>query len=154
MSKRFRVVLEKHATSEATSIEIPFDVEKEFGRRGRVPVRGTINKYPFRSSIFSMKGKHFIPVNRQLREGARAVAGDTVSVTLERDDEPRIITPPEDLARALKSNPQALAAWDRLSYTHKKEFALVVEEAKRPETRQRRIEKTLFELCNRGKSRD
>lgn len=150
-TKRFRVELEKHATSEATSIEIPFDVEKAFGSRGRVPVRGTINGYPFRSSIFSMKGKSFIPVNRQLREGAQAKAGDTVRVTMERDEEPRIITPPEDLARSLKSNQEVQAVWDKLSYTHRKEFVLAIEEAKRPETRQRRIEKTIRELSTRQK---
>jgi hypothetical protein len=144
--KRFRALLEKHETSEATLITIPFDVPATFGTRARVPVRGTINNFPYRSSIVPMGGKFILVVNKELRAGANAKAGDTVGMTLERDDEPRIITPPADLARALEANPAAQAAWDKLSYTHKKEHARAVEEAKRPDTRARRIEKAVAEL--------
>jgi uncharacterized protein YdeI (YjbR/CyaY-like superfamily) len=94
-----------------------------------------------------MGGKFMLAVNKELRAGARAAGGDTVSVTLERDDEPRIITPPADLARALRANPAAEAAWDKLSYTHQKEHARAVEDAKRPETRTRRIEKAIADLA-------
>ena len=154
MAKRFRVVLEKHPGSTATGITIPFDVQKTFGTRARVPVRGTINGFPFRSSIFPMgrDGCHMMAVNRGMREGARAQAGDLVSITMERDDEPRVVTPPADLARALKANKAALAAWERLSYTHRKEHARAVEEAKKPETRVRRIEKTIAALTAEKKS--
>jgi hypothetical protein len=145
-TKRFRALLEKHDTSEATVINIPFDVPATFGTRARVPVRGTINNFPYRSSIVPMGGKFILVVDKQLRAGANAEGGDTVSVTMERDKEPRIITPPADLARALKAHPVAQAAWDKLSYTHKKEHARAVEEAKRPETRVRRIEKAVQQL--------
>lgn len=147
-TKRFRVLLEKHESSEATGIKIPFDVEKIFGSRARVPVRGTVNKFPFRSSIFPMGGgaQHFMVINKELRAGANAKAGDTISVSMERDDEPRIITPPADLAHALKANKQAQAAWDKLSYTHRKEIVQALEAAKRPETRTRRIAKAIVEL--------
>lgn len=71
-TKRFRVELEKVENSEATSITIPFDVKEVFGTRARVPVRGTINRFPFRSSIFPMgKGKHYMVVNKAVREGQR-----------------------------------------------------------------------------------
>lgn len=148
MAKRFRVVLEKDPDSTATGITIPFDVQKTFGTRARVPVCGTINGFPFRSSIFPMgkDGCHMMAVNRSMREGAKAQAGDLVSLVMERDDEPRIVTPPADLARALKANKAALAAWERLSYTHRKEHAKAIEEAKKPETRARRIEKTIAAL--------
>jgi bifunctional DNA-binding transcriptional regulator/antitoxin component of YhaV-PrlF toxin-antitoxin module len=146
-TKRFRALLEKHETSEATLIDIPFDVHATFGTRARVPVRGTINNFPYRSSIVPMGGKFILVVNKELRAGANAKSGDTVSITLERDDEPRIITPPADLARALRAHPAAQAAWDKLSYTHKKEHARAVEEAKRPETRARRIEKAIAQLA-------
>ncbi|MDT5061617.1 MAG: hypothetical protein QOH63_2076 [Acidobacteriota bacterium] len=145
--KRFRVVLDKDDKSEATGIAIPFDVEKVFGTRARVPVRGTINGFPFRSSIFPMGGGcHFMAVNKATREGAKAKAGDTISVQMERDEEPRVITPPQDLARALKASKQAQAAWEKLSYTHQKEHAKAIEEAKKPETRVRRIEKAIAQL--------
>jgi hypothetical protein len=146
-TRRFRAVLEKDQDSSATAIAIPFNVEKAFGTRGRVPVRGTLNGFAFRSSIFPMGGGcYWLVVNKVLRESAKIKAGDTISVALERDDEPRTITPPEDLARALESNKAALAAWEKLSYTHRKEHARAIEEAKKPETRARRIEKAIAAL--------
>ncbi len=146
-TKSFRALLEKHETSAATVITIPFDVAATFGTRARLPVRGTINNFPYRSSIVPMGGKFILVVNKELRAGANAKAGDTVSMTLERDDEPRTIVPPADFAGALRANKAAQAAWDKLSYTHQKEHARAVEEAKRPDTRARRIEKAVAQLA-------
>ncbi len=152
ITKRFRVLLEKHESSAATGIAIPFDVHKVFGSRARVPVSGTINGFPFRSSIFPMgDGHHYMAVNKETRAGAQAKAGDTITVVMQRDDEPRIITPPPDFARALKANKPALAAWDKLSYTYKKEYVQAIEEAKKPETRTRRIEKAIDQLATSKK---
>lgn len=146
-TKRFRVLLEQDTNSSATGIRIPFDVEKVFGTRARVPVRGTINGFSFRSSIVPMGGCHMMAVNKEMREGARVKGGDTVSVVMERDEEPRVITPPTDFARALEANKDAQAMWDKLSYTHRKEYARAIEEAKKPETRARRIEKAIAQLA-------
>ena len=147
-TKRFRVLLEKDEHSEATGIQIPFDAPKVFGTRARVPVRGTINGFPFRGSIFPMgDGHHYMVVNKEIRAGAQIKGGDTISIVMQRDDEPRIITPPLDLARALRANKTAQAAWDKLSYTHRKEHVRAIEEAKKPETRQRRIEKAVAQLA-------
>ena len=146
--KRFRAVVERREGGEVCSINIPFDVEKTFGARGRVPVRGTLNGAPFRSSVFRMGGDcHFMVVNRRLREAAGVRGGETVPVTMERDTEERVITPPADFARALKSNTEARAVWDKLSYTHRREHVEHIEEAKRPETRARRIEKSIALLA-------
>ena len=146
--KRFQVVLEKAADSEATNMAIPFDVKEVFGTKARVPVRGTINGFPFRSSIAPMGGgRHYMAVNKAMREGAKIKGGDKVSVVLERDDEERAITPPPDLTRALKANKDARSVWDKLSYTHQKEYVQAIEEAKKPETRTRRIEKALAQLA-------
>jgi Bacteriocin-protection, YdeI or OmpD-Associated/Domain of unknown function (DUF1905) len=142
--KRFRVRLEGYPGGEAAGYVVPFDVQEVFGSRARVPVRGTVNGFPFRSSVFpNGDGTHYIVVNREVREGARVAAGDTVSVTMGRDDEPRTIEPPADLLRALRANPAARATWERLSYSHRREHVRAVEEAKRPETRARRIEKSV-----------
>ena len=152
-ARRFRVRLEQHEKSEATVIKIPFDVEKTFGTRARVPVRGTINGFAFRSSIFpSGDGTHYMVVNREVRAGAGVKAGETITVVLERDTEPRTVTPPADFARALRAHKTARAAWDKLSYTHRKEHARAIEEAKRPETRARRIGKAIAQLSE-GKNR-
>jgi hypothetical protein len=152
--KRFRITLEKHDRSEAAMMTIPFDVEKVYGTRARVPVRGTINGFAFRSSIFPRgDGRHYMVVNREVRAGAGVKGGDTVTVHLERDDEPRTIEPPADLRRALRADKAARAAWEQLSYTRQKEYALAVEDAKRPETRARRIEKAIAELTAAKKPR-
>jgi hypothetical protein len=148
-TKRFRVLLEKDpAGSVATGINVPFDVLKVFGSRARVPVRGTINGFPYRSSIFPMRdGKHFMVVNGKIRAATNLKGGETITVTMERDDAPRIVTPPADLVRALRSNKEARATWEKLSYTHRKEYAQAIEEAKQPETRARRIAKTIEALA-------
>ena len=78
---------------------------------------------------------------------AREATAQTVPVTMERDTEPRVITPPADFARALKSNKDAQATWDKLSYTHRREHVEHIEEAKKPETRLRRIEKSVAALA-------
>lgn len=141
--KRFRVFLESEEGSEVCGFHVPFDVEKFFGTRARVPVRGTVNDFPFRGSLFPMGGRHLMVVNRHLRAGAGVKGGDTVTVVMERDTAPRVITPPPDFARALKSDKEARATWDSLSFTHRREHVEHIQEAKRPETRQRRIEKSI-----------
>ena len=146
--KRFRVKLEQHGHGEAAFFRVPFDGHKVFGTRARLPVRGTINGFPFRSSIFPKSGgTHYMVVNREVREGAGVRGGDTVSVIMERDEEPRTVEPPADLLRALRADRAARATWERLSYTHRKEHVRAVEEAKRPETRARRIEKSIALLA-------
>jgi Bacteriocin-protection, YdeI or OmpD-Associated/Domain of unknown function (DUF1905) len=144
--KRFRALVERGEGS-VCAIQIDFDVEQAFGKRGRVPVRGTLNGAPFRGSLFPMGGCHFMVVNRHLRAAAGVRGGETVPVSMERDDEPRTISPPADFARALKGDDEARATWDKLSYTHRREHVEHIEEAKRPETRQRRIEKSVALLA-------
>ncbi|HEX8089618.1 MAG TPA: YdeI/OmpD-associated family protein [Blastocatellia bacterium] len=143
--KTFKVKLE--AVGGGAAITIPFSVEKAFGSKARVPVRGTINGFPFRSSLFPMGGAHIMAVNRAMRNGAGAKAGDTVSVVMEVDTEPRVVAVPADFKKALAGSRQAGAAFDKLSYTHRKEFVAWVEGAKREETRARRIEKALAMLA-------
>lgn len=145
--KRFRALVERREGGEVCSIHFPFDVEKTFGARGHVPVRGTLNGAPFRSSIFKMGGRHFMVVNRKLRAASGVSGGETVPVTLERDTEPRVVVPPADFALALKENDEARAVWDKLSYTHRREHVEHVEDAKRPDTRRRRIEKSIQMLA-------
>ena len=145
--RRFRVQLESREGSEVAAFGVPFDVPKVFGTRARVPVRGTINGTPFRGTLFPMGGRHIMVVNRKLRAAAGVGGGQTVSVTLERDAEPRVVAPPADLARAIKTNPEARATWEKLSYTRQREYAEHVADAKRPETRRRRIEKSIALLA-------
>jgi hypothetical protein len=149
MAKRFRAILEQHEGGTATSVSIPFDVPKVFGRRGRVPVRGTINGVPYRSSVFRMgDAPYFMVVNRRMREQGGLSAGQAVTVVMERDDAPRSVEVPADLEAALKANGGAREAWARLSFTHQREHVEAVTGAKRPETRARRIARVIEKLSS------
>ena len=122
---------------------VPFEVSEVWGTRGRVRVKGTINGFPFRSNIQPMDGRHLLTFNKQLQAGAKAKPGDTVSVVMERDTEEWIVEPPAELAKAFRRSKQAKAIWDKLAYTHRKEFAQWIGGAKQVETRERRAAKAV-----------
>ena len=146
----FEVLLEKYENSEATAITIPFDVEKVFGGK-RVPIKATINGADYRTTIFRMRGKYFVVVPKKFREDAGVKAGEMITVSMKKDTEPRVVEPPEDLARALDGNPAAKETWEKLSYTHKREYVMAIEDAKRKETRNRRIAKTIEQVAAKNK---
>ena len=115
-------------------------------RGKRVPVTATVNGYSWRTTTFAYGGRALIGLNKEVRAGAGVDAGDTVTVELERDNAPREVDVPEPLAAALAGDDEARAAFESLSYTHRKEYALWVAEAKRAETRERRVAETLQRL--------
>jgi Domain of unknown function (DUF1905)/Bacteriocin-protection, YdeI or OmpD-Associated len=139
----FKVKLDGVAGMETAALSAPFDVVETFGTRARVPVRGTINGFPYRSSLMPMHGCHRMVVNREIREGAGVKAGDTVTVVMERDDAPRTVTLPPQLKRELARSRAAQANWDNLSFTQKKEMARSIVEVKHEETRARRLAKVM-----------
>jgi len=138
-------MLEVEDESTFTFIAIPFGVKQVFGR-ARPPVKVTINGFAYRSTLAPYGGVHYLPVNQSVRDGANVKAGDRVNVTLQLDEEPRVVKVPPDFARVLKTNPIAKAKWNKLSYTHRKEYVNAIEESKKPETRARRIVKAIEQL--------
>src|SRR5262249_7120341 len=153
MAVRFKVKLERYQDTQILHVYLPFDVFEAFGTRSRLAVKGEIKGFPFRSSIFPMRGgKFYMVVNQEMREGAKIKAGDTVEFVMEKDDEPRAIATPPDLLKALSARKSAKAVWDRLSYTHRKEYIKAIEEAKKPETRARRVAKTVEMIAPLSKS--
>ena len=117
-------------------VEIPFDVQTAFGVK-RPPVRGSVNGAPFRSTVAVYGGRSLLGLNRELREAAGVAAGDTVTIEIERDDEPRTVELPADLRAALDDD--VLRFFESLSYTHRREYVRWIEDAKREETRRRRV---------------
>lgn len=145
----FKVLLEKHESMEATGITIPFDVEKVFGAK-RVPVKVSINGAEYRSTVVRMGGKYMMAVPKVFRDAAGIKGGEMINVTMERDTEKRTVEVPEDLAEALaKANLTDVFA--KMSYTHQKEYVNAVTEAKRAETRERRVQKTIEEVSKKKK---
>jgi len=118
----------------------------------RFPVVARVNDHTWRTTVAPMRGEFLVGLSRAVRREAGAEAGDTVTVELELDTAPREVEVPEALANALAGDSEARAAYDRLAYTHRKEFARWVDEAKREETRRRRVTQAL-ELLRQGKTR-
>ena len=117
----------------------------------RFPVVATVNGYTWRTSVARMGGEFLVGLNREVRAGAGVQAGDEVQVVLELDTQPREVEVPEALATALAADPAARAAYDKLAFTHRKEFARWVAEAKRDETRARRVAQAL-EMLHEGRT--
>jgi Bacteriocin-protection, YdeI or OmpD-Associated/Domain of unknown function (DUF1905) len=118
----------------------------------RFPVEATVNGYTWRTSVARMRGEYLVGLNREVREGAGVQAGDTVEVALELDAAPREVDVPPALAAALAGDDAARAAYEKLAYTHRKEFARWIAEAKREETRERRVTQAL-EMLKLGQTR-
>lgn len=136
----FEAVLEKHPKMDAAGITIPFDVEEVFGKR-RVPVVIEINGEQYRTTIAHMGGRYLIGTPKEYRMRAGIVPGELIVITLWQDLEKRTVEIPKDLAKAIKTIPDGLKTWEKLSYTTQKEHVRSVESAKQPETRIRRIQK-------------
>jgi Bacteriocin-protection, YdeI or OmpD-Associated/Domain of unknown function (DUF1905) len=118
----------------------------------RFPVVATVNGYTWRTSVARMGGEFLVGLNREVRDGAGVQASDEVEVSIELDQAPREVEVPEALAAALAADPQAAASFERMSFTHRKEYARWIAEAKREETRQRRVAQAL-EMIQAGKAR-
>jgi hypothetical protein len=129
-------------------VDVPFDVEKAFGKGGQVKVKGKVNNAAFRSSLMpNGDGTHFLVVAKSVREKAKAEIGDRVRVVLEPDAALRVMEAPPDLAKALTKNRKAKEAWDAFAYSHRKAYVDWIVEAKLDETRKRRVEKTVEKLA-------
>jgi uncharacterized protein YdeI (YjbR/CyaY-like superfamily) len=128
-------------------------VEKEWGSRARVSVKGTINGFAFRSSIFpDGRGGHTMMVNKAMKEGGKAAAGDTVTVEMEPDTKPRAITMPKDFKAALARNAKARSTFEAFSPSHRRAYVDWITQAKREETRMSRIAKAI-DMIAAGKKR-
>jgi hypothetical protein len=118
----------------------------------RFPVVAVVNGYTWRTSVARMGGEFLVGLSREVREGAGVGTNDEVEVSLELDTAPREVEVPAALAAALADDPEAAALFERLAFTHRKEFARWVAEAKREETRQRRVQQAV-EMIRAGQTR-
>jgi hypothetical protein len=122
-------------------IPLTFDPKAVFGKT-RAPVTVTLNGYTFRSTIAAMGGPPCIPLRKSNREAAGLEGTETLNVRLDLDTEPRVVKPPVDLVKALKAA-SAWDGWQALSFTHQREHVEAIEDAKRPDTRVRRIDRAV-----------
>ena len=131
----------------ALCFSLPERVSERISHSGRVPISGSINSYPVHTSLFPDDGGgHFMMVGKEVQRFIGARAGDTLRVILDVRREGGAVQIPLDLERALARSEAAMRAFSRLSPSHQREYVDWIEEAKRPETRARRIEKTVERL--------
>ena len=141
---RFRAVVEP--PEPMRGLEIPPEVVESLGAGKRPPVRITLNGHSWRSRVAIMRGRYLVGLSNANRQAAGVQIGETVTVDLELDTEPRRVVVPADLQAELEADPAAHAAWDRLAFSHKREHVRAIESAKKPETRRRRVESALAAL--------
>lgn len=130
----------------ATGIPVPAEVVESLGQGKRAKIKVTIGDYTYRTSVAPRGGEYMIPMSAEHRAGAGVVAGDEVEIDIEADTEPRELVVPPDFAEALEQDPAAGVFFAGLSYSNQRRHVLAIEQAKTPETRQRRIEKAVSSL--------
>jgi bifunctional DNA-binding transcriptional regulator/antitoxin component of YhaV-PrlF toxin-antitoxin module len=148
--KKFKTKLITYDISGAwTFLTVPFSVEKEYGTKAQVKVKGSIDGVSYKSTLLPLGGgKHNLVVKKEIRKKIGKKAGDTVTVTLEKDTAKRIVIVPQDFQDAL--NPRAAEFFDGLAPSYKKAYVDWIGGAKKEETRQRRIDKAV-KLLSEGK---
>lgn len=144
--ERFQAVLRREESG-GHLVEVPLDVPAVFGE-ARPRVRGTVNGHPFSTRISKYGGVYYLGFNREVRDAAGIREGDRLEIELERDETPREVDVPADLAQALASG-GVRGTFDALSFTHRKEYVRWIEDAKREVTRQRRLVKAV-EMLREG----
>lgn len=118
----------------------------------RFPVIATVNGYGWHTTVTRMRGEFLLGLNRAVREETHVAAGDTVDVELALDTAPRELKVPAALANALAGDRRASVAFGSLAFTHRKEYARWIDEAKREDTRERRVKHAL-QMLHEGRTR-
>lgn len=133
-------------TGNNTGIVVPPEALETLAAGKRPAVTVVINGYEFTSTVGSMKGKSMIPFSAAHRQASGISGGDEIEVELTLDSDERSVDVPDDLASALAESPEAKAAFESLTYSKQKWLVHDIVEAKKPETRARRIEKAVSDL--------
>ena len=148
---RFEAEIRSDVGSGGAFVEFPYDVQDLFGTRGRVPVQAAFDGEAYRGSMSKMgSDSHILIVVKNIREKISKQPGDKVTVTLSLDTEPRVVTVPPDFQALLNTNPAANESFKNFSYSKQRDYILWIEDAKREETRQRRMAKAI-DLLSKGK---
>jgi uncharacterized protein YdeI (YjbR/CyaY-like superfamily) len=142
LAKSFRATLERlESRLNWVVIHVPLDVPKVWRSRGRLKVKGEINGFPFRTSLFPTgQGRHMMLVNKQMQKGGKVVAGSVAHFRLEPDPEPRIVIVPAELKGAFAGDRQLQRWFDGLNYSTRKEISAWITQVKSAEARERRAQ--------------
>ena len=131
-------------------IPFPYDAQKEFGK-GRVPIECTIDGEPYQGTMVKYGTPyHVIIVLKAIREKIKKGSGDKVKVWLREDVTERTVPVPYDFKKLLKKN-KLETAFNKMSYSHRKEWMLWINDARKEETRLRRMERAVEKLKEKNK---
>lgn len=139
-----------------TWVDVPFDLKSTWGKGNLVPIIATFaGRVTYQGSLAKMGGPFAaLLIRSDVREQlGDPQPGDSIHVRIDLDAAPRVVTLPDDVAALVEAEPMAAATWEQLSTTNRREYARWIDEAKRPETRQRRVEETMARLTRGEKLR-
>lgn len=136
----FIAIIQQNGTMNAAFVEFPFSTEELFHKKGLVKIKAVFDdKVEYRGSLAKMKSDcHILGLTQEIRKQLGKTFGDKVSVSLTEDKEERVVAIADDITIVFNENPEAKALFDKMSYTHRKEYIRWIEEAKKTETRENR----------------
>jgi len=148
----FEGIIEQHGEINAAFIKFPFSTEELFGKKGQVKIKVLLDgKVEYRGSLAKMKGNfHMLGLTQEVRKQLGKDFGDEISVKLWEDKEERMVEIPEDVLEIFNQNNSAFELYQKMSYTHRKEYMRWITDAKKPETRENRKIK-MIEMILAGK---
>lgn len=148
----FKAIIKQSGTMNAAFVEFPFSVQELFGKKGQIKIKALFDEsIEYRGSLAKMKSEcHILGLTQEIRKKLGKTFGDEVSVSLMEDKEERLVEISDDILTVFKENKMAKEIFDKMSYTHRKEYIRWIEEAKKPETRENRKTK-MIQMILEGK---
>ncbi len=149
---RFRATVEA-ARGGGHVVEVDPAIAGRIGAKHRTRVRGTFAGTAYRSNLVS-RGGRLVGVHKATLRAAGTLPGDMVVITMAVDTEPLPNDKvPEALARALRRNAAARRAWASMPPSHRREYVGYITEARRDETRARRVDASIARIIEWAKQR-
>lgn len=146
----FTAVILQNGEINAAFVRFPFSVEEVFGKKGQIKIKAVFDgTVEYRGSLAKMNSdSHILGLTQAVRKELGKSFGDEVHVSLTEDKEERVVEIADDIVSAFHEHPEAKALFDKMSYTHKKEYIRWIEEAKKPETRENRKAKMILMILD------
>ncbi|SMP03789.1 YdeI/OmpD-associated family protein [Chryseobacterium profundimaris] len=147
---QFKAIIKQHGSMNAAFVEFPFSTQELFNKKGQVKIKAIFDeKVEYRGSLAKMKSDcHMLGLTQEIRKQLGKTFGDEISVSLTEDLEERTVEIADDILTVFHENPEAKALFDKMSYTHRKEYIRWINEAKKPETRESRKVKMIHMILD------
>ena len=147
---QFKAIIKQHGSMNAAFVEFPFSTQELFNKKGQMKIKAIFDeKVEYRGSLAKMKSDcHMLGLTQEIRKQLGKTFGDEISVSLTEDLEERTVEIADDILTVFHENPEAKTLFDKMSYTHRKEYIRWINEAKKPETRESRKVKMIHMILD------